>query len=153
MNVATAAMFAGRRLGFEPVAFDYTLNKHTDTSKYKRSTDWRIPQKYMSTVFKDKTLQDAVSLVNCNELETTRFCDYNDCPSSQPFKHVIATPGWISEHLNPSSTFTQQRLSFLNKHALHLSKFRTKETFVPSSAKTSCDGKQITTKNNWVQRN
>ena len=24
MNVATAAMFAGRRLGFEPVAFDYT---------------------------------------------------------------------------------------------------------------------------------
>ena len=26
MNVATAAMFAGRRLGFEPVAFDYTHN-------------------------------------------------------------------------------------------------------------------------------
>jgi len=26
MNVATAAMFAGRRLGFKPVAFDYTHN-------------------------------------------------------------------------------------------------------------------------------
>jgi len=135
MNIATAAMFANNRLGFNMVDFNRKKNKHGSQTNYVRSTQWSVPKKYMSNVFVDGKLRGAVSLVNCHESETNKFCQYIPCGDRTLSGPASTT--WISEHLNKDSSFTANLLSFVNHHSSFLDRFR-REEFAPNSAETSC---------------